>query len=388
MKDNEVRRRKPPDLIRVEDSVTFAQAFFGPRGWRKSLRRYLILAGPFSVGIITLVVLLMEPLSHFWRSVALSLVIGQVCLAACYWGSHLVTMGERLVFQKRGWTHTERTGLANTLRGVMFMLPALWLSYQIVGRIAPLIGVRWDPPEFADYRYGMIFGLVSTLVHVAWELHRGKKDSDKAIQDLESANLKAQVAALTAQMNPHLLFNSLNSIASMIHENPDSAEAMTVELSSLYRRVLAASKQETHSLAAELGLCRSYLEIEKARFGDRLKYEIVVGTAVDADAVLVPVLCVQPFVENAVKHGLLTQVAGGNLKVTASAVGDKLKVLVVDDGVGYGKAPASKGTGTAIANCRERLRMMFPEQASLEIEAANPGTRVVLQMPLGRGGKA
>lgn len=367
--------------------MRISEAFFGTKGRWHSIRRYLLFAGPWTIATVAIVVALMDPLEEFFVSFTISLVIGEICMFACYWGSHLVTMFERLYVAKRGWTFKEKSGAANTLRGTMFMLPALYLAFMVVGHFAPRFGVDWTTPAFSDYRYGMFFGLVSTLVYVAWDLYGGKREADKAIQSLESANLKAQVAALTAQMNPHLLFNSLNSIASMIHEKPESAEAMTVELSNLYRRVLAASKHEKHSLAAEIGLCRSYLEIEKARFGERLKYEIEMGEGVDAEATQIPVLCVQPFVENGVKHGLLSQVAGGRLKIRAAlGAGEVLTITVEDDGVGYGKAPKSKGTGTAITNCRERLKMMFPEQSSLEIEGKEPGTRVTLKMPLAKGG--
>jgi sensor histidine kinase YesM len=228
----------------------------------------------------------------------------------------------------------------------------------------------------------MTIGLFSLTIYVALDLYIGKRNADQSIKELESQNLKAQVAALTAQMNPHLLFNSLNSIASMIHDQPELAESMTVELSNLYRRVLQAVKHDKHSLAAELDLCRSYLEIERARFDERLKYVVVVDDAVDAGQTQIPVLCVQPFVENAVKHGLLAKVEGGTLRLGATVQGGRLVITVEDDGVGIGRAPRSQGSGTAIQNCRERLGILFGAEASLTIDGLSPGTRVTIQMPL------
>lgn len=353
-----------------------------------TLKRYLIFSGPWTVATVLVVTALMEPWEDFGRSFLISLLIAEICMSGCYWGSHLVHLGERALFKAKGWTYKERSSVANTIHGAFFMLPSLYLAFEVVGHFGPRFGVDWRQPDFANYRYGLIFGLFSTLVFVAWELYRGKKAADRAVQDLESANLKAQVAALTAQMNPHLLFNSLNSIAAMIHESPDSAEAMTVQLSNLYRRVLAAVKQERHSLAAELSLCKSYLDVEKGRFGERLKYEIQVASDIDAEQVEIPVLCVQPFVENGVKHGLLSQLEGGTLRVSASRAGPSLKILVDDDGVGLGKAPPSKGSGTAIANCKERMRIMFGDKAMVDIAAKERGTRVTLSLPWAAGGHA
>lgn len=350
-----------------------------------TLKRYLLFAGPWTFGTVALATALLDPWEEFWVSFAISVFIGEICMAGCYWGSWLVGRATQLFYEKKGWQYKQRSNVASAMQGVMFMLPSLHLAFQLMGVVGPHFGIDWQPPSVDNYKYGIIFGLFSTLVYVAWGLNSAKKESDQAIQNLESANLKAQVAALTAQMNPHLLFNSLNSIASMIHESPDSAEKMTVDLSSLYRRVLAAVKQERHSLEDELSLCRSYLEIEKARFGDRLQYEIACGKEFLPDQIMVPVLCVQPFVENGVKHGLLSQVAGGTLSISATIKDGSLTVQVRDDGVGYGKAPVSKGSGTAIANCKERLRMMYGEQGSIAIEAQDPGTVVVLKLPVEKG---
>ncbi len=350
-----------------------------------TFKRYLMFAGPWTFGTVALVTLLMEPLEEFWVSFAISVFIGEICMAGCYWGSYLIGAAIEWFHKLKGWQYKERSRSASALHGVAFMLPSLFFALERMAVIGPRFGIAWKTPSIDNYKYGIVFGLFSTLVYVAWDLSRAKRESDQAIQNLESANLKAQVAALTAQMNPHLLFNSLNSIASMIHENPASAEQMTVELSSLYRRVLAAVKQERHSLEAELGLCRSYLEIEKARFGDRLKYDIGLDKEIQPDQLMVPVLCVQPFVENAVKHGLLTQVEGGTLHIVALVRDGFLYVSVKDDGVGFGKAPASKGSGTAIANCEERLRMMYGDEASLTIRPGDPGTTVVLKMPAHKG---
>ena len=173
----------------------------------------------------------------------------------------------------------------------------------------------------------------------------------------------------------------------MIQSEPNKAEDMTVELSSLYRRVLDASKKERHSLSSELDLCRSYLEIEKSRFQDRIRYNIEIENGVDPAAIDIPVLCLQPFVENAVKHGLLPKSEGGSIAIRVAKKSDRVTVAVEDDGVGISHArPSTKGSGTALSNCESRLKLAYGELACMLIQAIEPhGTRVMVEFPSAGG---
>ncbi|HEY8073368.1 MAG TPA: histidine kinase, partial [Labilithrix sp.] len=202
-------------------------------------------------------------------------------------------------------------------------------------------------------------------------------------RDLERANLEAQLAALTAEMNPHMLFNALNTIASLVHSDPDRAEQTVLELAEVYRGILRVSGAKTHTLAEELRLCEAYLRVERARFGDRLAIVLDVDAHALDRGPDVPVLVVQPLVENAIKHGLSPRASGGtvSLRVRVRGEGDAVDVLVEDDGVGLGASP-SKGNGRALANCAERLRLAYGGEASLDV-AANEGggTRARLRLP-------
>ena len=187
-------------------------------------------------------------------------------------------------------------------------------------------------------------------------------------------------------MNPHLLFNALNTVASLIHSNPNRAEEVVLQLSDLYRGVLRASGRATHTLQDELELCEAYLKIEQARFGERLSAKVFVVNEVDARSIQVPVLILQPLVENAVKHGVSPRALGGKVEVSVARQGRHIRVCVEDDGVGFGQSP-HRGSGKAMVNCEDRLRLTYGEEARLEIGDANDdgsaasGARVVVTLP-------
>jgi two-component sensor histidine kinase len=307
-------------------------------------------------------------LSSFPEQYKTSLIIAETCSAFSFWGGVGIEWLQFKYFQRRGWTFVERTAAARMLHGALFVIPGMYVGFALAG----------IDGTFGDYRTGIVFGALTSAVFLVLAL---RKEARLAEQRTEALTLKAQVATLTAQMNPHLRFNSLNSIASTIATHPEQAEAMTLTLSALYRQALAASKRETHALAAELDLVRAYLSLEVGRFGERLRFSIDLAPELAARSI--PVLSVQPFVENAVKHGLLARKAGGSVWVKAAprAAGG-VEIIVEDDGVGIGQARPSSGSGTAVANCRERLRLLYGNEAGVALEArAGGGTVVRIVMP-------
>jgi LytS/YehU family sensor histidine kinase len=182
-------------------------------------------------------------------------------------------------------------------------------------------------------------------------------------------------------MNPHLLFNALNTIASMIPENPTAAEEVTLRLSELYRGVLESSRRPVHRLDEELDICRAYLAIEGSRFGERLRSEIRVDDPVRARATEIPALLLQPLVENAVRHGLAPKALGGTIWIEVET-GQPLVIRIGDDGVGLGHAKSTRGAGTGVANCRARIALRYGEQGQFEIGPRNGGgTQVEIRIP-------
>jgi len=200
-------------------------------------------------------------------------------------------------------------------------------------------------------------------------------------EELEKERLQAALDKLKDQMNPHFLFNTLNTVAALIPADPGKAEEVVVKLSTIFQGVLEATRKSNHSLEKELEFCRNYLDIEKARFGPRLVSTIEMEPGLDPTRVLIPVLSLQPLVENAVKHGLSSRASGGRIWIGAGLSGGSLQIKVEDDGVGFGNSPYA-GSGTALDNCRKRLELGFGKEGKLEIlPREGGGTRIILSMP-------
>jgi sensor histidine kinase YesM len=209
---------------------------------------------------------------------------------------------------------------------------------------------------------------------------------------LQQRALESRLSALSAQVNPHFLFNTLNTLAELVHEDEDRAEDLITDLSGMMRHALRSSATRV-PLSEELDIVRRMLRLEGARLGSRLTW------SVDADpdvlAALIPGLLVQPLVENAVRHSIAGRADGGSVRVTAHRVEDRVQVVVADDGPGLPPAavavldasgPSSAGTagaGGGLWNCAERVRLAWPNAAAtLTHDAAAPGTRLVLTFPL------
>ncbi len=212
---------------------------------------------------------------------------------------------------------------------------------------------------------------------------------------LELANLervtelaaKAELKALRAQINPHFLFNALNTIVSLCRTNPEEARRLIIELSDFFRRSLKTSRDFV-TLKEELEHVDSYLTLEKARFGPRLS---IIKTIDDETLnVLIPAFTLQPLVENAVKHGLLAQETGGTVSISAHRNGGSVDIVIGDDGAGIPQATLAqvlvsgfgKGAGVGLSNVNERLKNIYGPKNALEIDSVEgQGTTVKFSIP-------
>src|ERR1700729_3754970 len=202
--------------------------------------------------------------------------------------------------------------------------------------------------------------------------------------------LEARLDALQRQINPHFLFNTLNSITSLVRSQPELAREMIVKLANILR-VLLRDREAFLPLREELQFTDDYLDIEVVRFGEKLK--VVKQIADNTLDIVVPGMLLQPLIENSIKHGLEPRIGGGTVtirsKVTAQG---QLMVEVEDDGVGmapdHDEASAVSGlvrpgTGIGMRNVRDRMKVLYGEMASLEINSRpGRGTKVTLKMPI------
>jgi two-component system LytT family sensor kinase len=196
--------------------------------------------------------------------------------------------------------------------------------------------------------------------------------------------LEARLDALQRQINPHFLFNTLNSIASLVRMNPEMAREMTVKLASILRALL--KDHDTYvPLSEELSFTDDYLDIEVVRFGaDKLRVEKEIDP--QTLGVLVPSILLQPLIENSIKHGLEPRLHGGTVTLRSRLIGDRVLIEVADDGVGMGNQPASalrrSGAGIGMKNVQERLEVLYGNQARFDV-VSNPGrgTLVSIEIP-------
>jgi signal transduction histidine kinase len=189
---------------------------------------------------------------------------------------------------------------------------------------------------------------------------------------------EARLHALAAQIHPHFLFNTLNSISALVSTDPARAEAMLARLAGLLRFILDADRRLV-PLAQELAIVRDYLEIEQTRFGDRLRW--TVDAAPDVPACEVPPLSVQTLVENSIKHAIAPRRGGGEIRVAVrrDADGGALALGVWDDGPGFDAENLAPGHG--LDNLRQRLAALYGTAGRLAIERAADGTEVTVHLP-------
>jgi signal transduction histidine kinase len=206
-------------------------------------------------------------------------------------------------------------------------------------------------------------------------------------QRAAAAEVSAQAArlrALQSQLQPHFLFNTLNSISALVLDGrSDTAVSMIAQLGELLRLSLQTSDTPQISLEKELYLARCYLAIEKTRFADRLQYRFDIEPG--AAGALVPTLLLQPLVENAVHHGIMPLARGGNILIVARIDGASLRLRVEDDGrgAGTGTSPTAKPSGIGLANSVKRLDELFGERATLEFgPGPTGGVAVDITLPL------
>jgi two-component sensor histidine kinase len=220
-------------------------------------------------------------------------------------------------------------------------------------------------------QYLIFWGLI--LASHVWQYYRRAQQRELQTSQLEALLAQTRLQMLSMQLQPHFLFNTLNTIAELVHREPAAAERMITGLSHLLRETLQAGGVERVPLDQELRLLDRYLDIQRARFGDRLQVTRAIADA--ARAALVPGLLLQPLVENAIKHGIGAQARTGHIEITAARDGDRLVITIADDGRGLRERAVVEGVG--LGNCRARLCALFGSEVELAITNRPEGGALV-----------
>lgn len=317
----------------------------------------------------------------------------------------------------QGWTWPEAVALcaAQTLTAAFLVLSAWYLCRALPLERTPssarwvawsvdalVVGFVWAGlarfearalavlPPFADlppkvarafpvlWALGVLFQAAGLAVHYLLLALERSREAEKAGQVLRTLAQEAELKALRAQINPHFLFNSLNSISALTSLDPARARTMCVLLSDFLRITLGLGEKASVTLGEELALLRTYLEIEQVRFGRRLQVTWDVQEA--ALPLALPPLLLQPLVENAIKHGIAQVAEGGELRLRAWVEGPVVLILV--ENPRDPDEPVAPGLGLGLRAVRERLRGRFGDRARLELEATPDHHRVRLHIPL------
>jgi len=223
----------------------------------------------------------------------------------------------------------------------------------------------------------LIYWSVVTIAHVA-AYYGAERERELRASRAEARLAETRLQLLKMQLHPHFLFNTLNTVSELVHENPTAADRMIAGLCHLLRETLDAGTVDLVPLSRELELLDRYIEIQRARFGDRLDVTIVADA--DVRDALVPIFILQPLAENAIKHGLSAHVRAGRIALRASRQLDRAVITIEDDGPGITAGAVKDGVG--LGNTRARLHEMYGDRHAFDVTRAPAGGTVArLSLP-------
>lgn len=277
----------------------------------------------------------------------------------------------RIYLKKHNWTNLPlkkiipRVLIASFILGIIIFILVFVTSY--------LLNVERESQHLTAL---IVAGIINiTSIAVVWSLiyfsiHYFENYKKAEIESLifEAAIKDFELKTLKAQLNPHFMFNAMNSIRALIEEDPKSAKDAITKLSSLFRYALKIERTETVPLGEELKTLQDYLDLEKIRFEERLNYKII--STPDADRVEIPPMMVQTLVENGIKHGISKRTDGGEIEINSNISGAKLHIKIRNTGR-FEKDSIKMSNGFGISNTKHRLSLLYGENASFTIKNEN-----------------
>jgi signal transduction histidine kinase len=338
----------------------------------EALRRAARLFGltaVFCVFVAAVLTFAMPSLGGFWRNLWFSECIGM-------WVS-----GSGLLLRSMPWMRRLPERVATLLSALVGMPVGYVLGY------ATAYSVLGEPVRIAGLSDSRVAAIVATVLagsfvtYLAW-LRNRLSDEASARSAAQRLAVEAELRMLRAQLEPHMLFNTLANLRSLVDEDPAYAKRMIDLLITYLRGALAGSRSDSVALGAEFAQLAAYLEIMKLRLGRRLEFELDLDATVEQ--VAVPSMLLQPLVENAIKHGIEPKIGGGSLRVSARRSAGVIELAVEDTGLGlppdFEEARPSASYG--LVHVRDRLRAVYGPSAGLRLERQQPqGTRAIVRIP-------
>jgi signal transduction histidine kinase len=317
---------------------------------------------------------------QLYNELVVSICIGSIAL--------LVVLGLRRAFRSDPVRHRRwRFAL------LALLVPAAPVVHYVGLHVGSLI-LGLDTPDLAHYftvpRVSMIlftmlgcFGLLGIILarERTDRIKLERSEAHARAETVERQALQAQLRLLQAQIEPHMLFNTLANLQGLIAIDPQRAGQMLDQLIQFLRATLSVSRAETATLDQEFTALDAYLGLMQVRMGARLAYRCSLPD--ELRAARVPTMLLQPLVENAIVHGLEPKVDGGTVTIEAARDGGLLALTVRDTGLGLDRVPARKGSGVGVATTRERLQVLYGARANVELSPAAPqGTVARIHLPL------
>ena len=331
--------------------------------------RYALALNVICALVITYI---LNPGSHLGQNLIASMCIGGIAF--------VLIDGARLTL----WGPDERPRALPFIAIILVSVPvAQWLGMHLFVWLTDVKVRALTTLDPTDIAANLAFTLVVTGAAVLFFSSREKisRLQTSAAQEKARAEsvarqaMQAQLQLLQAQIEPHMLFNTLANLQGLISFDPERAQLLLDQLIQYLRATLSSSRADTTTLGQEFALMQAYLGLMAVRMGARLAYTLDLPD--DLRQVKLPPMLLQPLVENAIQHGLEPKIEGGQLSVRASVDGSTLTLTVADDGLGLdhpGQAKGShKGTNLGVANIRERLQVMHGDAAGLSLDANNTG---------------
>ena len=288
----------------------------------------------------------------------------------------IVWLANRVRFERQRWLFAT---LFHATASALFSILQLVLETAATRALQPS---NPNHPPFAEslqfvLETGSYFNLLAywgvLSAHFGLSYYRRSQERDLRSLQLEARLAQARLQVLEMELQPHFLFNTLNTVSALVHKDADTAERMIARLGDLLRLTLDHSAQQEVTLEQEVELLSRYVEIEQTRFRDRLKVSVAIepGTL----SARVPRLLLQPIVENAIRHGVSRRANAGNIDIEAKRVANDLQVRIRDDGPGLRDRPMKPGIG--LANTRERLEQLYQSRQKLLLQDRPDGGLVV-----------
>ncbi len=314
-----------------------------------------------------ILILISSPYAGLWRSLAFYSLIWVLTCGIGFLLTHLF----RLFIKRRGWLALSLPSLIPRIIAACVTLAVAWellaLCLLFAFRFFRFSEIR--PGEFLIGVFAYLF-FWSTVLLVWSLIYFGLQNYRKAEVErwkLEAVARSQELKALKSQMNPHFIFNCLNSVRALIVEDPERAQTVVTQLANILRYSLQSGNAETVTLEDELQIVSDYLALEAIRLEDRLKVQMNIDpSTLD---ISIPTMLVQTLVENGIKYGVATRPEGGEIHLTSRAQGSMLQIQVTNTGR-LGDQGGSTGLG--LSNAMDRLRLLFGPSASLALESAAP----------------